>query len=163
MSSDGGRDGGIEGITVVPTSPVLREVDPLTDNITVCKLCFRPASADESLGPLYEYTVDLATEVYCAHYFCLLFSSGLKQNGADEEQIKGFLVSDSRAAGRSYSVMALHKLHSLAPTIPSTQPCLMSPTSHQHRCTRVQVSGGLRGVLLKSKAKSGLSRGGCPP
>ncbi len=38
--------------------------------------------------------MDRENEVYCAHYFCLLFSSGLDQNGDDEEEIKGFLVAD---------------------------------------------------------------------
>ena len=38
--------------------------------------------------------VDRETEVYCAHYFCLLFSSGLEQNGEDEEEMKGFLAAD---------------------------------------------------------------------
>ena len=37
----------------------------------------------------YEYTVDPETEIYRAHYFCLLFSSGLDQNGQEEQDIKG--------------------------------------------------------------------------
>ncbi len=38
--------------------------------------------------------VNRESEVYCAHYFCLLFSSGLDQNGDDDEEMKGFLAKD---------------------------------------------------------------------
>jgi len=38
-------------------------------------------------------TVHLAEDV-SAHYFCLLFSSGLGQRGEEKDGIKGFLVSD---------------------------------------------------------------------
>ena len=59
-----------------------------TDQTTLCKLCFRPAQAPEGglkLGPLYSYG-------HCqAHLYCLMFSSGLEQNGEEEE---GFLVDD---------------------------------------------------------------------
>ena len=62
-----------------------------TDQTTLCKLCFRPAQAPEGglkLGPLYSYG-------HCqAHLYCLMFSSGLEQNGEEEEGIKGFLVDD---------------------------------------------------------------------
>lgn len=71
----------------------LREV-PETETATTCKLCFTGPSADDRLGPLLEYVVDSATEIYCAHYFCLLFSSGLDQNGEEDEQVKGFLTQD---------------------------------------------------------------------
>lgn len=61
---------------------------PETDTVTECKLCYRPAvpfpdRPDIKLGPLYQYgkpvTVEDGTsdmEIYCAHYFCLLFSPG---------------------------------------------------------------------------------------
>ena len=70
--------------------PSLAEV-PHTDNATVCKLCFRPAQAlgvGLKLGQLYSFG-------HCqAHLYCLMFSSGLEQNGEEEEGIKGFLVDD---------------------------------------------------------------------
>ena len=87
------------------TLPALgfREV-PLTDRDSLCKLCFNPAKPykdpnDPSagyldLGPLFEYVVDPVSEIYRAHHFCLLFSSGLEQAGADDEELKGFLTSD---------------------------------------------------------------------
>ena len=34
------------------------------------------------------------TSFYSAHYFCLLFASGMQQSGEDEEGIKGFLPND---------------------------------------------------------------------
>lgn len=57
---------------------------------TRCKLCFRGVQAN--LGELFEYVVDPLTEVYCAHFFCLLFSAGLEQTGQDHEGIQGFLL-----------------------------------------------------------------------
>ena len=69
----------------------LREIPEGSD--LQCKLCFE-TSQPTTLGPLYEYTVDPETEVYRAHYFCLLFSSGLDQNGGEDEDIKGFLTAD---------------------------------------------------------------------
>ena len=77
----------------------LREVDPANEAVK-CKLCFLPARPlDEAgnplqLGTLYEYVVDLESDVYCAHYNCLLFSSGLEQGGDDDLGIKGFLPED---------------------------------------------------------------------
>ncbi|TRY74649.1 hypothetical protein TCAL_01625 [Tigriopus californicus] len=59
---------------------------------TRCKLCFQGVRAD--LGELFEYVVDPASEVYCAHFFCLLFSAGLEQTGQDDEGIQGFLLPD---------------------------------------------------------------------
>ena len=63
----------------------------VTATTSTCKLCFRPAQAPESglkLGPLYSFGC-------CqAHLHCLMFSSGLEQNGEEEEGIKGFLVED---------------------------------------------------------------------
>ena len=38
--------------------------------------------------------VDPVNEIYCAHFFCLLFSSGLDQNGDEEEEIMGFRTQD---------------------------------------------------------------------
>ena len=61
-----------------------------TDNTFLCQLCSRPAEAPEKVmkfGPLYNFDSCLA------HLYCLLFTSGLKQNGV-EEGIKGFLVKD---------------------------------------------------------------------
>jgi len=69
---------------------VLKEIKPGENPDAVCKLCFRPASGEDdiNLGPLFSYG-------YCqAHLFCLMFSSGLDQNGDDEEGIKGFLTED---------------------------------------------------------------------
>jgi len=69
---------------------ILKEVSP-TEVDVVCKLCFRPAQESDSglrLGTLYSYG-------YCvAHLHCLMFSSGLNQNGEDEEGINGFLRDD---------------------------------------------------------------------
>ena len=76
-----------------PYQPLLREV-PASETETVCKLCFRPAPKDRAerrqLGALYEYAVNPVDEIYCAHFFCLLFSSGLDQNGEESEGILGF-------------------------------------------------------------------------
>ena len=70
--------------------PTLAEV-PHTATTSICKLCFRPAQASETglkLGSLYSFGC-------CqAHLHCLMFSSGLEQNGEEEEGIKGFLVED---------------------------------------------------------------------
>ena len=89
-----------------------REIDRREDEESLCKLCFHPAQlpyacdADPEdledfkqpgkmrLGPLYEYVEDEATSIYRAHYFCLLFSSGLNQNGEEHEGIQGFLPQD---------------------------------------------------------------------
>ena len=67
---------------------------PSSDAVTKCKLCYRTASSPERLGSLYQYVVDPRNEIYCAHYFCLLFSSGLDQNGDEEEDILGFRTGD---------------------------------------------------------------------
>ena len=74
---------------------------PTDDKVTVCKLCLHVAKPSDgiNLGPLYQYGKPVTgedgsgeLEVYCAHYFCLLFSAGLSQRGQDEEVgIKGFL------------------------------------------------------------------------
>ena len=82
---------------------------PNDDKTTQCKLCFEIAKPEDgcNLGPLYQYGRLLTNtqtreneaalheedmEVYCAHYFCLLFCSALCQRGEDDsEGIKGFL------------------------------------------------------------------------
>ncbi|XP_076036944.1 uncharacterized protein LOC143022559 [Oratosquilla oratoria] len=53
-----------------------------------CMFCNIGQENEESLGKLYECD-DVRT-----HYYCLLFSSGLEQNGKDEEGILGFLTDD---------------------------------------------------------------------
>ena len=80
------------GSTSPTPVPGLSEI-PTTDRSTLCKLCFLPSDPDR-LGVLYQYVVDPVNEIYCAHFFCLLFSSGLDQNGDDEEEIKGFRTRD---------------------------------------------------------------------
>lgn len=69
---------------------ILQEISHTQPDI-VCKLCFRPAQDPEGtlkLGALYQFG-------YCvAHLYCLMFSSGLDQNGEDEEGINGFLPED---------------------------------------------------------------------
>jgi len=93
---------------------------PETDQVTQCKMCLdialpKMATADEGegtnqdqvgtirLGELYQYGKPITdpdtgkedVEVYCAHHFCLLFSSGLEQNGRDDDEgLKGFLPAD---------------------------------------------------------------------
>ena len=70
--------------------PALAEV-ARTDMTSVCQLCLRPVQAPETglkLGPLYSF------DCCQAHLYCLMFSSGLVQNGKEEEGIKGFLVKD---------------------------------------------------------------------
>ena len=82
---------------------------PSDDRVTECKLCYEIAQPDDGidLGPLYQYgrlVIDktalpngkegenIEMEIYCAHYFCLLFSSALTQRGEGEDNgIKGFL------------------------------------------------------------------------
>ena len=82
---------------------------PHDDQVTECKLCWEIAQPKDGidLGPLYQYgrlvtddsgrkdennTSKTEIEVYCAHYFCLLFCSALCQRGeTDEIGIKGFL------------------------------------------------------------------------
>ena len=83
---------------------------PQDDQVTECKLCWEIAQPKDGidLGPLYQYgkivtdkscLADLTSspkeelEVYCAHYFCLLFCSALCQRGDDDSTgIKGFLA-----------------------------------------------------------------------
>lgn len=82
-------------MAVVPASlpPLgLSEIPP-SDVNTVCKLCFHPNDPDR-LGILYQFVVDPNNEIYCAHYFCLLFSSALDQNGDEEEEMMGFMTKD---------------------------------------------------------------------
>lgn len=82
---------------------------PADDQVTRCKMCLEVGKPEDgiNLGPLYEYGHPVPHdpnnpdsregdfEVYCAHYFCLLFSSGLEQNGDTEEVgLKGFLPAD---------------------------------------------------------------------
>ena len=89
---------------------------PKSDTTSKCKLCFHPAANENiDLGPLYEYAKDPLCEVYRAHYYCLLFryvvlhilapsspfnvvifdcSSGLDQNGGEDDEVKGFLTKD---------------------------------------------------------------------
>ena len=77
--------------SAAPPTPGLRVVPP-TETESPCKLCFLPAQEPDSgidLGPLYEYVVDPESEIYRAHYSCLLFSSGLEQVGEEDEQLKG--------------------------------------------------------------------------
>ena len=84
---------------------------PSDDEVTECKLCYEIAKPKDGidLGPLFQYgklinkskesksniqdieNVDM--EIYCAHYFCLLFCSALSQRGEDDAiGIKGFLT-----------------------------------------------------------------------
>ena len=82
----------------------LKIIDPEKDSVSACKLCHRGAQKEDSdlrLGPLYSYGFCLV------HHYCLMFrfavdfclkdnddilsSSGLNQEGEDEEGIKGFL------------------------------------------------------------------------
>ena len=97
-------DGGVEqdGLTAssVPAAAKAAELPtlglsevPTSDRTTVCKLCFLPSDPDR-LGVLYQYVKDPVNEIYCAHFFCLLFSSGLDQNGDEEEEIMGFRTQD---------------------------------------------------------------------
>ncbi|XP_042867039.1 uncharacterized protein LOC122249905 isoform X2 [Penaeus japonicus] len=53
-----------------------------------CSFCGREDENEVEFGKLY--TVDEVS----VHYFCLLFSSGLAQNGEDNEGILGFLADD---------------------------------------------------------------------
>ena len=82
---------------------------PDDDKVTECKLCWEIAQPEDGtdLGPLYQYgklvtdkpnladktnSPKTEIEVYCAHYFCLLFCSALCQRGEhDGIGMKGFL------------------------------------------------------------------------
>jgi len=55
---------------------------------TVCKICNQANGLDKD--PIIE------TEQIQAHFYCLLFSSGLGQKGKEDDGIKGFLFSDIR-------------------------------------------------------------------
>jgi hypothetical protein len=62
---------------------------PTSDRTTVCRLCHLPAipyedRPDIRLGPLYQFGKPVTgengetdMEIYCAHYYCLLFSPGI--------------------------------------------------------------------------------------
>ena len=83
---------------------------PHDDEVTVCKLCYEIAKPKDGidLGPLYQYGKIVSDklnqshsagedrpemEIYCAHYFCLLFCSALSQRGEDDSiGMKGFLT-----------------------------------------------------------------------
>ena len=87
-------------------------VVPNDDKVTECKLCYEIAQPKDGidLGPLFQYgkiirnksneskstgekNADEEMEIYCAHYFCLLFCSALSQRGEDDAiGIKGFLT-----------------------------------------------------------------------
>lgn len=80
-------------------------VVPLEDRTTTCRLCHLPAVPYEdrpeiNCGPLYQYANPVTTdgrtdlEIYCAHYYCLLFSPGLETKGEDDEGIRGFMPAD---------------------------------------------------------------------
>lgn len=58
-----------------------------TDN-DPCLLCGSPVVDEFRFGKKYKH------EEIVAHYYCLLFSCGLEQNGKDEEGILGFLKKD---------------------------------------------------------------------
>ena len=71
---------------------VAREIDPEKDVETKCRLCHH-SSQETELGGLWEFVAGV-DDVYIAHFFCLMFSAGLKQNGNDDEGIRGFLPPD---------------------------------------------------------------------
>ena len=54
----------------------------------VCIFCNRAEDDELKYGKMY------VNENIVAHYYCLLFSSGLEQNGKDNEGILGFLNAD---------------------------------------------------------------------
>ena len=83
---------------------------PIDDQVTECKLCYEIAQPKDGidLGPLFQYGKivkensnnskypgedNSEMEIYCAHYFCLLFCSALSQRGEDDSiGMKGFLT-----------------------------------------------------------------------
>uniref|UniRef100_T1KZ44 PHD-type domain-containing protein n=2 Tax=Tetranychus urticae TaxID=32264 RepID=T1KZ44_TETUR len=58
------------------------------DDNDPCLLCGSPVVDEFRFGKKYKH------EEIVAHYYCLLFSCGLEQNGKDEEGILGFLKKD---------------------------------------------------------------------
>ena len=74
---------------------------PTTDRLTTCRLCHLPAipyedRPDINPGPLYQYGKPVTgedgksdLEIYCAHYYCLLFSPGKIQNMIREKETFG--------------------------------------------------------------------------
>ena len=74
---------------------------PITDRLTTCRLCHLSAipyedRPDINLGPLYQYGKPVTgedgksdLEIYCAHYYCLLFSPGKIQNMIREKETFG--------------------------------------------------------------------------
>ena len=54
----------------------------------VCIFCHKNYDNELKYGKFYY------NDKFCAHYYCLLFSSGLEQKGKDNEGILGFLKND---------------------------------------------------------------------
>jgi len=71
---------------------------------TRCILCSKITIDEVRLGPMYHLD-----DVVC-HYFCMLFSSGLPQNGSDNDGILGFLPRDIKKEARRVSVSGRGKL-----------------------------------------------------
>uniref|UniRef100_A0A1B6CRC0 PHD-type domain-containing protein n=1 Tax=Clastoptera arizonana TaxID=38151 RepID=A0A1B6CRC0_9HEMI len=55
-----------------------------------CAFCRRSEINEVKLGPIYQY------QNIMTHYFCMLLSSNMRQNGSDNEGILGFLIKDIR-------------------------------------------------------------------
>ncbi|CAL8146793.1 unnamed protein product [Orchesella dallaii] len=84
---------------------LFKTVNPLVTTISVedpnvtCILC-RSSKVDEvNLGPLY------SLEEVTVHYFCVLFTSALCQNGEDFEGILGFMPEDIKKESRRASYL----------------------------------------------------------
>jgi len=52
-----------------------------------------------------------------AHYFCLLFSSGLGQKGKDEDGIRGFMIGDIRKEIKRGARLKCHYCHKKGATV----------------------------------------------
>ncbi|KAJ1528085.1 hypothetical protein ONE63_008002 [Megalurothrips usitatus] len=81
ISSDDSSDGG------KPKGPACVIIEDNKDGLK-CAMCLSCVNDPLNYGEMYKI------ENLVCHYFCLLFSSSLVQNGADDEGIQGFFPKD---------------------------------------------------------------------
>lgn len=90
---------------------LFKDLTSLEKAKTVCNFCHRNEDNELQFGKFY------AQEGIAAHYYCLLFSSGLEQKGSDEEGIMGFLKQDVLKEVRRGTKLACSKCRSNGATV----------------------------------------------